>query len=173
MLAYEELIIENKAAFISKVILLAGKLNVNPNWLMVVFFIETAASRYGKINSAIQNSIGATGLIQFMPSTAIGLGTTCEALKNMTNVIQLDWVQKYFQPYSGRMKTLHDLYFAVFFPAAIGKADSWILSASHLSAQTIACANPLYDLNKDQQITVAEVKTKLSQFVPLAYKYLL
>lgn len=173
MLAYEDLIFENKEAFKAKLQQIAGKLNINPNWLMVVFFIETAAPRYGKIDSTIQNSIGATGLIQFMPSTAISLGTTCEALKNMTNVTQLDWVLKYFRPYSGRMNSLHDLYFAVFFPAAIGKADNWILSTSHLSAQTIACANPLYDLNKDRQISVGEVKSKLSQFVPAAYKYVL
>lgn len=171
MLAYEDLIFENKEAFKAKLQQIAGKLNINPNWLMFVFFIETVASRYGKINSAIQNSIGATGLIQFMPSTAISLGTTCDALKNMSNVEQLDWVYLYLKPYSGRMNSLHDLYFAVFFPAAIGKADNWILSTSHLSAQTIACANPLYDLNRDRKITVGEVKSKLSQFVPTSFNY--
>jgi len=170
MLAYEELIFENKEAFISKLQQIAGKLMINPSWLMVVFFIETAAPRYGKIDSKIQNSIGATGLIQFMPSTAIGLGTTTEALKAMTNVEQLDWVYKYLSCYSRRMLNLSDLYFAVFFPAAMGKPSDWILSSKTLSPQRIACANPLYDLNHDQQITVSEVQKKLHQFVPVAFK---
>lgn len=170
MLAYEELIFENKEAFKAKLQQIAGKLNINPNWLMVVFFIETAAPRYGKIDSKIQNSIGATGLIQFMPSTARGLGTTTDALKNMTNVEQLHWVYRYLECYTGRMLNLADLYFAVFFPAAIGKHHDWILSSQSLSPQKIACANPLYDLNHDGQITVSEVMQKLRQFVPEAFK---
>ena len=50
----------------------------------------------------IQNTTGekptyATGLIQFMPDTAKGLGTTTDALKSMSVLDQLDYVDKYFQ----------------------------------------------------------------------------
>ena len=41
---------------------------------------------------------GATGLIQFLPSTARGLGTTTDALAGMSSVEQLNYVEKYFDP---------------------------------------------------------------------------
>lgn len=45
---------------------------------------------------------GATGLIQFMPATAQGMGTTTAALAAMSAVQQLDYVQRYFKPYAAR-----------------------------------------------------------------------
>lgn len=83
-------------------------------------------------NPAIQNSIGATGLIQFMPSTAIGLGTTTSALSKMTFKQQLVYVDKYL--YSSLKKhlvngkvpdtfTQGDLFMTIFTPAAIGKPN--------------------------------------------------
>lgn len=170
MIAYEDYILENREAFISKVIDIAGKLNVDPSWLMVVFFIETAASRFGRIDSTIQNSIGATGLIQFMPATAQVLGITTDELRDMSNVDQLDWVYNYLRPFSGRMNSLTDLYFAVFFPAAIGKPDDWVLQSARLNPGIIARQNRLYDLNRDEQITVAEVAEKVGQYLPDEFK---
>ena len=46
----------------------------------------------------------ATGLIQFMPKTAIGLGTTIDELAGMTQVQQMDYVYTYFKSYTGRLK---------------------------------------------------------------------
>ena len=165
-LAYINLIIDNRDQFAKKVIEIATRLGIQANWLMVVFFIETDASRRGKIDHRIVNSIGATGLLQFMPETLTRMGTTGAALRVMSNVQQLDIVEKYLKPYMGRMKSLADVYLAVLFPAAIGKPDSWTLEAGKLTAEKMACANPLYDLNRDKKITVGEVKTKLKQFIP-------
>lgn len=53
-------------------------------------------SRKLKVNAP---GSGAIGLIQFMPSTAKGLGTSTSALKQMTAVDQLAYVEKYFAPY--------------------------------------------------------------------------
>ncbi len=168
-LLFEELIIENREEFKKKEIQISELLEINPDWLMLVFHIETAAVKFGVINHRIQNSIGATGLIQFLKSTAIALGTTTEALKKMSNVEQLDYVYKYLEPYAGKMKNFQDVYLAVFFPAAIGKPDSWVLQTKNLSAEKIASQNQLYDLNKDKKITVGEVKQKILQFVPKGY----
>lgn len=166
-LVYEHFIPENRVAFSAKVQEIATRLGINPNWLMIVFFIETDASRRGKIDHRVVNSIGATGLLQFMPTTLRVLGTTSLALRSMTNVDQLLYVYKYLLPYSGKMKSLADVYLAVLFPIAIGKADTWVLQAAGLTAVKMACANPLYDLNRDHMITVGEVKAKLKQFVPM------
>ena len=48
-------------------------------------------------SSNVNDSSGATGLIQFIPKTAADLGTTTNDLKNMSVLDQLDYVDKYFQ----------------------------------------------------------------------------
>lgn len=63
----------------------------------------------------------ARGLIQFMPDTARGLGTSVEALAQMSWVEQLDYVEKYFRPYRWKLHTVYDLYLATFHPASLGK----------------------------------------------------
>jgi hypothetical protein len=149
-------ITQNKDAFLSKVVEIAGKLSIDPNWLMAVMYKES------NLDPMARNSYtGATGLIQFMPATAVGLGTTTAALFTMTNVQQLDYVYKYFKPYSKKMKSYEDTYFAVFFPAAIGKPDEWVIQGGGLSASAVAAQNSGLDYNSDKKITVAEVKTWL------------
>jgi len=70
------------------------------------------------------------------------------------------------------MNSLEDTYLAVFFPAAIGKAQGWILHTSRLSAGRIANWNPLFDVNKDNAIQVWEIKQKLLQRIPLEFKWI-
>ncbi len=112
----------NKEAFAAKVIKIATELGVNPDYLMACMYFETA----GTFDPAIQNSTTkATGLIQFMPSTALGLGTTIQALAAMSNVQQLDYVRKYFLQFRSRLKTLGDVYLTIFYPAAVGKPSTY------------------------------------------------
>ena len=65
------------------------ELQIRPNWLMFVMYFESRLN-----HRAVNRISGATGLIQFMPSTARGLGTTTDALFNMSNVDQLYYVKK-------------------------------------------------------------------------------
>jgi hypothetical protein len=77
-----------------------------------------------------QNSLsGAVGLIQFMPATAKGLGTSPAALKKMTPLAQLDFVRQYFLPSKGKLKDLNDVYMAILWPRAVGRPASYILFA--------------------------------------------
>ncbi|MCY7282011.1 MAG: DUF2272 domain-containing protein, partial [Cyanobacteria bacterium CAN_BIN43] len=62
-LVYEDKVTENKPAFINKVRSISAAFVINPDWLMALMNHESG------LNHRIQNSIGATGLIQFMPST--------------------------------------------------------------------------------------------------------
>lgn len=103
---------------------------------------------------------GATGLIQFMPATARGLGTTVEALAKMTAVEQLDYVRLYFKPYQGRVKTLSDVYMAILWPAGIGKPEGWILWEL-AERPTTYRQNSGLDANKDGAITKAEAAAKV------------
>jgi hypothetical protein len=161
------LVYENKVpasyrvAFINKVNSISAKLGIDPNWLMAIMHFESA----GTFSPSITNPIGAVGLIQFMPTTAKGLGTTSTALKSMTAVNQLDYVYKYFLPYKGKIKNYTDAYFAVFFPLAIGKDDNWVIK-SGISASKIASQNPAFNVNNDGQIQVWEVKKVMLERLP-------
>lgn len=157
-LIYAHLVKYNQLYFLNEVIRHSRNLGIDPNWLMGVMYIETA----GTFSPSIQNPYSkATGLIQFMPSTAAALGTTIDELKAMNNLQQLNYVYRYLYPYRRRINSFVDCYFAVFFPAAMGKPSDFVIQTKTLSAGLIARQNPLFDLNKDQQITVYEVETAL------------
>ena len=155
-----------RAPFLAKVVEVCEKLAIEPDWLMLTMRIETA----GTFSPEIQNAKSmATGLIQFMPTTAKALGTSIEALAQMSAVEQLEWVYRYLKPYAGKMHSYEDVYLAVFFPAAIGKPNDYVLQTKTLSAQKIASWNPLYDINKDGVIQKKEIRTKLLSFLPKDY----
>jgi|SRR5690606_16895373 len=104
---------------------------------------------------------GATGLIQFMPKTAIGLGVTVEILERMTAEDQLNYVWKYFKPYKGRLKNLGDLYMAILWPAGIGKSDDYVLWNKE-DRPTTYIQNKGLDVNKDGAITRGECLVKVN-----------
>ena len=158
---FEHLIKENKEAFTQKVKDICQNLAIDPDWLMLVMWFETARTFRADIVNPIS---GATGLIQIMPKTARSLGTTTEALKNMSNVEQLDYVLAYLRPYKGRMRSWVDVYLAVFYPKAMGKPDFVITS------DIVARQNRVFDLNRDLDITVKEIETALRKSIPEQYK---
>lgn len=146
----------NKEAFMLKVAAIAAELGINPNWLMAVMYKESS------LNPAAVNSYtGATGLIQFMPATAAALGTSTAALKQMSNIDQLDYVKAYLKPHARRIKTFVDCYLAVFFPAAMSMPADTVLQTSKLSPKIIADQNPAMDANNDDTITIQEVENWL------------
>lgn len=147
----EQYIPNNKVEFISKVRNISNLLGISPDWLMAVMYKES-----GLKPTAYNSNGGATGLIQFMPATAVSLGTSTNALKTMSNVQQLDYVYKYFKGYAGRIKSYADLYMITFFPIAVGKPLDWILQTSTLRPDIIAKYNPNIDLNHDNKISVGE-----------------
>ncbi|MDR2362745.1 MAG: lytic transglycosylase domain-containing protein [Prevotellaceae bacterium] len=157
MLIYENNVPPDiRAAFVEKVRTIAGQLGIEPDWLMGVMWVES------RLRPDARNATSkATGLIQFMPDTAVSLGTTIDALRSMDALAQLDYVLKYLKPYKGRMNSFVDTYFAIFFPAAIGKPDDWTLHSASMSAAIIAAQNNIYDRNRDGAITVGEVKASL------------
>ena len=156
---FEEYIKDNRIEFTEKVNNICTELRIEANWLMFVMWFES------KLNPQAVNPIsGATGLIQFMPSTARGLGTTTAVLKRMSNVQQLDYVLAYLRPYKGRMKTWVDVYLAVFYPRAMGNPNFVITS------DIVAKQNKIFDLNKDLDISVKEIETALRKQIPEKYR---
>nr|DAZ76298.1 MAG TPA: tail protein [Caudoviricetes sp.] len=157
------MIYENKVppAFAGKVKQIAARLGVNPDHLMAIMWSES------RLDPSARNPRGgAVGLIQFMPATAEGLGTTAEKLLKMTGEEQLDYVELFFRPYAARCRTFADLYLACFFPAAIGKPDGYVLQTRRLPARVIARQNPIFDTDGDDRITVGEFRAKLKSLIP-------
>jgi len=104
---------------------IAKRQGVEANWLMAVMAFETGNNFLPYVKNPLS---GATGLIQFTRDTATDLGTSTVKLSRMTAVEQLDWVEKYFEQYKGKIKNLGDAYMAVFAPRdGLGKPDSTVL----------------------------------------------
>lgn len=164
-------------AFRDKVRAISTTLGVSPDDLMACMAWESANTFSPSIKNAAGS--GATGLIQFMPSTAVVYFHTqaellamnktqrraaelaaTDRLAAMTAVEQLDYVLKYFMPYRGRLKNLGDLYMAILWPAGVGKADSFVLWEKG-SRPTTYRQNAGLDVNKDGRITRAEAIEKV------------
>ena len=65
-----------------------------------------------------------------MPKTAKGLGTSTEALAQMSPEDQLDYVEKYLAPYKGKIGTLKDAYMACCTPRPSANPSGIRCSAS-------------------------------------------
>ena len=143
-------------SFLNKVKQVAQRIGCNYKDLLAVMNSESG------LNSRAQNKKGgASGLIQFMPATARALGTTTDALREMTPEQQLDYVEKFYlmnrRTYvkSNRQLSAGDLYTLTFLPAYVNQEV--LTSKGHKFYN----ANKGLDVNGDGQIT----KTDLAQRV--------
>lgn len=147
-------------AFKDKVFAISGQIGCDPNDLMACMAFETGEIFDPKVKNKKSR---ATGLIQFMPTTATGLGTSTAALAAMTPEEQLDYVAKYFRWHPG-VRTLEDLYMAILWPRAVGKSDGYLLFAEP-SVQYKQ--NKGLDLDEDGRVTkweaAAAVRGKLEK----------
>lgn len=127
----------------------------NKSFLMSCMAFESGETFSPSVKNAAGS--GATGLIQFMPSTALSLGTTVAKLAEMTAVEQLDYVQLYFKPYHKRIHTLSDMYMAILLPKYVGQPETSVLFSGGVAYRQ----NAGLDSNKDGRITKAEATAKV------------
>jgi len=146
--------------FREKLITLCARQQLIPDYLMACIAWESDETFSASVSNRAGS--GATGLIQFMPLTAIGLGTTTAALARMTAVQQLDFVESYFRPYRGRLRTLSDHYMAILWPAAIGKPEHHVLWDKATRPTTYG-QNAGLDGDRDGRITKAEAAAKVEE----------
>ena len=146
--------------FRSRIRWIADTLGCAPNDLMACMAWESGESFRPDIKNAAGS--GATGLIQFMPSTAKGLGTTTAALAAMTAEDQLNYVYKYFRPYAGRLNNLGDIYMAILWPKGVGQPDHYVLF-DRSKAPTTFRQNAGLDGNRDGLVTRAECLVKINE----------
>src|SRR5262249_21098955 len=145
-------------AFKTKVIQIASDLKVNPNFLTAVMSFESGESFGPSVKNAAGS--GAVGLIQFMPATAKGLGTSTKALAAMTAEEQLDFVERHLRRFKGRLRTLEDLYMAVLLPSAVGKPNDHVLFRRGTPAYS---QNAGLDADRNGEITKAEAAAKVRE----------
>lgn len=178
--------------FLEKVIAIAVKLGLpsdtGPSDLMACMAWESGET----FSPSVRNGAGsgATGLIQFMPSTALAFwytakqiaamsdaqkktnGLACtDKLAKMTAEEQLDYVEKYFMPYKGKLKNLGDLYMAILWPKAIGKPDTYVLW-DKANRPTTYRQNIGLDVNKDGAITRGECLKKVNEKLERGKKFM-
>lgn len=146
--------------FKARVLWMADALECDPDDLMACMHWESGGTFRADIKNAAGS--GATGLIQFMPSTAIGLGTTTANLAKMTPEDQLNYVYKYFRPYAGKLANLGDLYMAILWPKGVGKPDHYVLFDRKKTPTTFR-QNAGLDVNKDGLVTRAECLVKVNE----------
>lgn len=110
---------------------------------------------------AYNSASGAWGLIQWLDSTAKDVAKVVSAkyIGQQSAYIQLAYVEQYFLEMKRRLKlngfaTKYDLYLTIFYPAAVGKPETFVLLES---AQKGYSGNKGLDYNKDGRITKSEV----------------
>jgi hypothetical protein len=155
-------------AFIDRIKLLSISLGCTPIDMLACMAFETGRT----YKPDIRNSIGATGLIQFIPRTAADLGTTTDYLASLTRAQQCDWVEKYFK--KGPLRkvanpSLEDLYMAILYPVAVGKPNDWILFKAGTKQYS---QNNGLDIGKKGYITKQDAATKVREQIPYVNKQL-
>lgn len=139
----------NDAPFRRKIAEVADYLGMPAVWLVDVMHFESAGFR-----PDIVNGIGATGLIQFMPETAIGLGTTTAQLSRMSRVQQMEYVKKYFDEIRGKIQSP-------------GDTLAFIFGGGGLFRRSEASRNPI----GDGHITYGAYKRRLGNAVGRSYAF--
>ncbi len=144
--------------FIDAVDNLAFEIGAIPQDLLRIMAFETGNT----FNPAEKSKAGtsATGLIQFVEATAKDLGTSTAELAGMTRVEQLEYVSTFLKQKLKGVEDpdIGDLYMAVLYPKAVGKANDYILFSSGTKRYDV---NDGLDLNQDGFITKGEAVDKL------------
>ena len=160
--------------FMSGIADLSEKYNIPQNDILAMMDFETGgtfdpAQKNLGPDGTPETGSGATGLIQFTPKTAEGLGTSTDDLSQMSRSEQLEYVDKHFETnLKGRLGDeggdISDLYMSVLFPVAVGKPDDFVLfgkGAMEGYTGTAYEQNIGLDANKDGSITKVEAAAKV------------
>ncbi|MFK7907839.1 MAG: transglycosylase SLT domain-containing protein [Chitinophagales bacterium] len=151
--------------FEQKVREVANQLSVPPEWLMAVMYSES------KFDASVSNhrGSGATGLIQWMPTTAKDFDITVEKLRNLNHTEQLDYVYDYLDRVRRKYKqyeTLTELYLAILYPRAIPEDYCYTMYAKPSEAYKL---NVGLDIDKDGRVTVKDIDDRMKKMYPTAY----
>ncbi|MDQ3338237.1 MAG: peptidoglycan-binding protein [Myxococcota bacterium] len=141
--------------FMDKLEKMCDQLGMEPEWVVNVMMMES------NIDPAKKNPrSSASGLIQFMAKTARALGTTTAKLRSMSATKQLDYVEKYFRPFAGKLSSQAAVYAAVG-AGQVGTSNSSVLFRRGSDGYN---ANKVWDVNKDGKVTQGEMGRVAGRF---------
>jgi hypothetical protein len=158
-------ILRSQPNFWSELQAVASRLQTQPAWLLNVMASESL------FNPAARNPLPgqtASGLLQFIESTARRMGTTTRAIRRMSPADQLRLVERYLTPFRGRLGSLADVYLAVFRGAVIEGGDGVVVVDSGKERRVYAL-NKSLDLNRDGRIVKGELSLaalSVGRFLP-------
>lgn len=138
-------------AFLQEVEAMAQRLDTRPEYLLAAMSFESNLDP-----TAVNAQSGATGLIQFLDSTAKGLGTSTEALRGMSAIDQLKYVEKYLEPFKGQLSSMEAVYTSILSGSPKADPDTVLFSSGAAYSQ-----NAGLDLNHDGRITAGEATAKV------------
>lgn len=142
---------------------MCDKLLVDPIDLIRVSFSEAACRA-----NAHNPSGHASGLLQFMPDTLLGLGWTKghEAFRALDASEQVPWVERYMRAHAPWCTSDALCYVAVFLPALGKKAqetgDEFVLCGQRGPLAWAYGANKVLDRDKNGNITVGDLGRQLA-----------
>lgn len=142
-------------AFLQEVEAMAERLGTHPEYLLAAMSFESNLRP-----DAVNATSGATGLIQFMDSTAAGLGTSTEALRGMSAMDQLKYVEKYLEPFKGQLNSMEAVYTSILSGSPKADPDTVLFDSGAAYSQ-----NAALDLNHDGRITAGEATGKVREKV--------
>lgn len=117
--------LEGRSSRFRKALVRTGKLlGVDPNFIAAVMQTESGfnphISNQWCVAQGRSRNDCAYGLIQFMPFVLRTYGTNADALAGMSDVDQLQYVERFYRPYASKIKCAGDAYMATFLPAFVG-----------------------------------------------------
>jgi peptidoglycan hydrolase-like protein with peptidoglycan-binding domain len=137
--------------------------------------IATVISHESGFRPNAKNPLGsATGLIQFIESTAHALGTTTAALAQMTATQQLHYVEKFFAETLGHIRPNHpeDYILPTYGRVdAVGKPDDFVLDrrdSADPNEQRRYHDNASLDLEKKGTITAGDLRRSMRSVIAAA-----
>jgi hypothetical protein len=149
-------ILRDQPSFWIELHAIAKRLKTEPAWLLNVMASESLFDPKARNGLPGQT---ASGLLQFIESTAQSMGTTTEAIRKMSPVEQLRLVEKYLMPFRGRLNSLADVYLAVFRGFIIEGGEASVIAPLDKSnkERRVYSLNRWLDFNDDGKITKGEL----------------
>lgn len=139
---------------------MARSLGLDPNGIAAVMSLESGVNP-----GAVNKESGATGLVQFMPATAVAFGTNVNALRRMSAIEQLPFVRKLFTSKKIRPSVMGDYYMSVFMPAFVGAPPETVLG---VKGEKVYDLNAGLDVDQDGTLTVDDITRKIEDAVARA-----
>lgn len=152
-------------SFIRGLIAMAERHGWDPSGIALVISQES-----GFNPAAVNPRSGASGLIQFMKTTAEGLGTTVEAIRTMSAEEQLPYVEKFFQQAMRRVPSRLEDYELIVLGRGdlVNAPDDAVVFPASTNPKSAYVQNRELDKAKKGFVSVGDIRAHSRNFIARA-----